>query len=139
MNEVGRAELDAEGGDHVCKEDDSLGDIGSDKVQGRGEDDHVEDVVDQACTDSVRVAGRPANRHTDRIFVSIQAKSHLPKSQNATHTRGDAPLKACLRRSPNSAHEDEGDPGSGSAIAARPRTARLAWLSAFEQHRGHQP
>ena len=46
MDEVGRTELDAEGWYDIGEEDNSFRDIGSDKVECSGEDDHVKDVID---------------------------------------------------------------------------------------------
>ena len=48
MYEVRRAELCQEGGDHVTEEDDAFGDVGTDEVEGGGEDDNVEDIVDES-------------------------------------------------------------------------------------------
>lgn len=49
MDEVGCYELGEEGGNDVGEEDDAFGDCGTDEVEGGGEDDYVEDVVDEAC------------------------------------------------------------------------------------------
>lgn len=49
MDEIRGDELGEEGGDHVGKKDDAFGDCGADEVKGGGEDDHVEDVVDETC------------------------------------------------------------------------------------------
>lgn len=49
VDEVGRRELDKEGGDNVGEKDDSFWYVRTDQIEGCGEDDHVEDVVDQAC------------------------------------------------------------------------------------------
>lgn len=48
VDEVGRAELGQEGGDHVGEEDEALGCGGTDEVLGGGEEDYVEDVVCEA-------------------------------------------------------------------------------------------
>jgi hypothetical protein len=48
--EVGRAELGQEGWYYICEKDDALGDVGADEVEGSGEDDNVEDIVDEAWT-----------------------------------------------------------------------------------------
>lgn len=48
VDEVGRDQLREEGREHVRQEDHALGHVGAHEVLGRGEDDHVEDVVDEA-------------------------------------------------------------------------------------------
>ena len=47
MNEVGGDEFCEKGGDHVGKEDEGFWDGGSDKIKGGGEDNYVEDVVNE--------------------------------------------------------------------------------------------
>lgn len=47
MYEVRRAELRQEGRYHVAEEDNTFGDVGADEVEGCGEDDDVEDIVDE--------------------------------------------------------------------------------------------
>ena len=48
MYEVRRAKLRQEGGYYIAEEDDAFGDIGTDEVKRGGEDDNVEDIVDEA-------------------------------------------------------------------------------------------
>ena len=45
MDEVGCDELGEEGGEDVGEEDGAGADGGADEVEGRGEDDYVEDIV----------------------------------------------------------------------------------------------
>jgi hypothetical protein len=45
---VRKEELGEEGGYHIAEEDDAFGHGGPDEVEGCGEDDYVEDVVDEA-------------------------------------------------------------------------------------------
>jgi hypothetical protein len=49
VDEIGCTQLCEEGGNHVTEEDDAFGYAWSDKVEGGGEDDYVEDVVDESC------------------------------------------------------------------------------------------
>ena len=51
MDEVGRAELGQEGGEHVGEEDEAFGRGGADEVLGRGEQNDVQDVVGEAWLD----------------------------------------------------------------------------------------
>ena len=49
-------------------------------------------------------------------------------------TLGDAPLNVCFSRSPNNAHDEEGEPGRGSAIrAATLLYATSSWLDPVHQ------
>ena len=64
--------------------------------------------------------------HTQNSLSAVQ-RHDLPNSQKATQTLGSAPLKTCLRRSPNKAQDEEGEPGSGSAILA----SRTGYTSRF--------
>lgn len=48
MYEVRRAELRQEGGYHVAEEDHAFRDVGANEVKRGGEDDNVEDIVDEA-------------------------------------------------------------------------------------------
>ena len=47
MNEVRRTKLHQERGNDIGEKDEPLGDVGPDEIEGGGEDDHVEDVVDE--------------------------------------------------------------------------------------------
>ncbi len=49
MDEVWSNQLRQEGWEDICQEDDALGYGGADEVEGSREDDHVGDIVDQAC------------------------------------------------------------------------------------------
>jgi len=49
VDEVRGDELSEKGGEDIGKEDDSLGDGGTDEVLGGREDDDVENVIDEAC------------------------------------------------------------------------------------------
>jgi len=48
-DDVGEEEFGEEGGDDVAEEDDAFGYRGADEIQGRGEDDYVENIVYEAC------------------------------------------------------------------------------------------
>ena len=48
MYEVRRAKFRQEGRYYVAEEDNAFGDVGADEVKGGGEDDNVEDVVDES-------------------------------------------------------------------------------------------
>ena len=48
MYEVWCAQLDEDRGDDVGEEDNAFGDIWTDEVEGGGENDHVEDIVNEA-------------------------------------------------------------------------------------------
>lgn len=48
MDEVGRAQLHEEGGYDIAEEDDALWYGWTDEIEGSGQDDDVEDVVDEA-------------------------------------------------------------------------------------------
>lgn len=50
MDEIWRNELGDEGGHDIGEEDDAFGNIWADEVEGGGENYHVEDVVDEACS-----------------------------------------------------------------------------------------
>ena len=56
MDEVGGDELGEEGGDDVGQEDDAFGDGRTNKIEGGGEDDHVEDIVDEAWKEESALA-----------------------------------------------------------------------------------
>ena len=47
VNVIRRSELDKEGWYHVKQENCRFGDVWADKIKGGGEDDNVEDIVDQ--------------------------------------------------------------------------------------------
>ena len=47
MDEVGCAQLGEEGWYDIGKEDDALGHIWADEIECGGEDDHVEDIINQ--------------------------------------------------------------------------------------------
>lgn len=47
VHEVGAQELDDEAGDDIAKEDDAFGDSRADKVEGSGQDDYVDDIIDE--------------------------------------------------------------------------------------------
>ena len=47
MDEVGRAQLHEEGGYDIAKEHDALGDSWTDKIEGSGENDDIEDIVNE--------------------------------------------------------------------------------------------
>jgi hypothetical protein len=49
VDEVGSTELGEERRDDVCEENDAFRYIGSNEVEGCGEDDYVEDIVDETC------------------------------------------------------------------------------------------
>ena len=55
---------------------------------------------------------------------------HVPKSQNAVHTLGSAPLNSCLSLSRNIAQEEAGEPGSGRGIRIADDLSQrvLVWL-----------
>lgn len=48
MNEVRRAKLGQEGWYHVAEEDNALGDVGANEIEGGREYDDVEDIVDES-------------------------------------------------------------------------------------------
>jgi hypothetical protein len=48
MDEVWRGQFCREGRDNVGQEDDAFWEAGADEVEGGGEDDDIEDVVNQA-------------------------------------------------------------------------------------------
>ncbi|KZL75238.1 hypothetical protein CT0861_11293 [Colletotrichum tofieldiae] len=103
---VGRDELREEGGEDVGEEDDAFRDRGPDEVLGGGEDDHVEDVVDEACCVTLAQHGLdpPPTR---------RMRGSVPSSQKATTTCVSACRKSAERRAEYSAHDDDGDPGMG--------------------------
>lgn len=88
MDKVWGAELGQERGDNVGEENKAFGDGGADEVEGCGEDDNVEDIIDQACG--------MVSRGCMLVLSDIQ--STVPNNQNAAHTRGSAPAKAALSR-----------------------------------------
>ncbi|KAL8932466.1 MAG: hypothetical protein Q9211_006297, partial [Gyalolechia sp. 1 TL-2023] len=47
VDEVGGDQFHEEGGDYVGEEDERFGDRGTDEVEGGGEDDYIQDVVDE--------------------------------------------------------------------------------------------
>jgi hypothetical protein len=53
VDEIRGAQLCNERGYDIGEEDDAFGDVGPDEIEGGGEDDHVEDVVDEAWEVSV--------------------------------------------------------------------------------------
>lgn len=48
--EVGCAELGQKRGQDIGEQHDTLGNVGTDEIEGSREDDYVEDVVDEACS-----------------------------------------------------------------------------------------
>lgn len=48
MDEVWRKEFREEGGHDISEEDNALGDVGTDEVEGGREDDDIDDIVYQA-------------------------------------------------------------------------------------------
>lgn len=54
MDEVWRTQLHKEGGQDIGEQNDCLGDIRTDEIEGGGQDDHIEDIVDQTYATSVR-------------------------------------------------------------------------------------
>lgn len=48
MNEVRRYQFGDEGGTDVCEENDGLWEIWADEIEGSGEDDDIENIVDAA-------------------------------------------------------------------------------------------
>ena len=111
MDDVRHNQLRSERRDDVCEQDDALGDIGTDQIQGRGQHDHIEDIIDQAYPTDMSVTAileEPVN------LSHWGQRSILPNSQNATQTRGSAPLKMALKRFRNRAHEHDGVPGKGN-------------------------
>lgn len=48
MDEVGGGQLGQEGGEDVGEQDETLGDVGTDEVLGGGEDDDVQDIIDES-------------------------------------------------------------------------------------------
>lgn len=48
MDEVWSNEFRGEGGHDIGEEDNALGDVGADEVEGGGEDDDIDDIVYQA-------------------------------------------------------------------------------------------
>lgn len=113
MDEVGSDKLGPERRDDICEENDALGDIWSDKVQGRGQEDNVEDIVDKACL-AVR-----------SLSFWISRRLYAPNTQKATQTRGSAPLKTPFRRSLNRIHRD--DEVSSSPMGTLVDAGRVIW------------
>lgn len=48
MDEVGRYQFSDEGGTNICEENDGLWEVWANEVEGSGEDDNIEDIVDAA-------------------------------------------------------------------------------------------
>lgn len=76
VDEVGSDELGEEGGQDVGEQDDAFGEV-ADEVLGGGQDDDVEDIIDQAWTEGTVFSGRGLR---GRIIGSS------PNSQKATRT-----------------------------------------------------
>lgn len=49
VDEVWRTKLGQEGGNDICEQDDAFRNIGSNEIKGSGENDHIENVIDQTC------------------------------------------------------------------------------------------
>ena len=108
MDEVGCYQLGDEGGEDVCEEDDGLGDVGADEIEGCGEDDNVEDIVYEAC--EVRGVSWASGGGRGETL----GEEGVPKSQNAIKTLVSAPWKTALNLALYTAQDEAGDPGRGS-------------------------
>ena len=53
MDNVGRKQLYEQGGDNIAKQDDALGNRGANQIESSGEDDDIEDIVDQTYDQSM--------------------------------------------------------------------------------------
>ncbi len=81
MDEVGGDQLRNERWHNIGKKDDAFRYLGTDKVEGRREDDDIEDIVDQTC-ETIRY-----NRHGEWIIATKQPEGYQ-------HI-GISPLKDC--------------------------------------------
>ena len=50
MDEVRQDELGKEPGEDIAEEDEGFGRCGGDEIEGGGEENYIEDVVDEACS-----------------------------------------------------------------------------------------
>lgn len=103
MDEVWSEQLRDEGGNDIGEQDHAFRNTGADEIERSREDNHVEDIVDEACDESA---------HCLLSHVRI-----IPNSQKAAHTLGSAPLNVCFNRSTKRGREEDGDPGSGKAMS----------------------
>ena len=47
VDEVWRTKLGQEGRNDICEQDDAFRNVGSNEIKGSGENDHIENVIDQ--------------------------------------------------------------------------------------------
>ena len=95
------------------QEDDGLRSGRTDEIEGRSEDDHVQDIVDQTCGTDVSLA--VPNRSLSLVWCGRWLVwNNVPNNQNATQTFGSAPSKRAANRARYMAHDAEGEPGNGS-------------------------
>lgn len=107
VNEVGCAELGEERRDHVGEEDDTFGDPRAYEVEGSGENDDIEDVVNKTFT--CKQMFRMVVLYSEKMRLEHGVEStalpdsndsgvNIPNNQKAAQTLGSAPSNMAARR-----------------------------------------